>query len=206
VKQKWQEYKKKDGAVKEMGNLGWTRNALFALVSDRAGECEDIPPAEWDTPLAVSKVSQVNSCQNQTEEPYGRFPGGITGGEESVADDIASWLQSGMIFLFGDELLWCNNTLTDYSIAVESVCWPNEYPIIGDKDKYNNLRLNMKVPLRCEKYPNGPHSTCQTGPCPQLPEPMEFTNATIVMDVPVCTGYYGASFPSSVRIVDPPPP
>ena len=202
MKQKWQEYESEWKLP-----TTWTRNALFALVSDRAGECEDIPPAEWDTPLAVSGVSQVKSCQKQIEEePYRRFPGGITGGEESVADDIASWLQSGMIFLFGDEVLWCNNTLTDYSIAVESACWPNEYPIIGDKDKYNNLRLNMKVPLRCEKYPNGPHSACQTGPCPQLPEPMEFTNATIVMDVPVCTAYYGASFPSSGRIVDPPPP
>ena len=203
MKQKWREYGSDDYPTT------WTRNALFALVSDRAGECEDIPPAEWDTPLAVSGVSQVKSCQKQIEEePYRRFPGGITGGEESVADDIASWLQSGMIFLFGDEVLWCNNTLTDHSIAVESACWPNEDPIIGDK--YNNLRLTMKVPLRCEKF--SVVSECEKFSvvsgieiifCEEVPVPMEFTNATIVMDVPVCTGYYD---PLSARIVDPPPP
>ena len=195
------------------------RHALFALVSDRAGECEDIPPAEWDTPLTVSGVSQVKSCQNQIEEePYRRFPGGITGGEESVADDIASWFHDesyvGMTLLFGDEVLWCNNTLTDHSIAVESACWPNEDPISGDK--YNNLRLTMKVPLRCEKNSVVSEFMLSTAAncgsprieifCEEVPLPMEFTNATIVMDVPVCPGYCGACFPSSARIVDPPPP
>ena len=196
----------------------WMRHSLFALVSDRAGECEDIPPAEWDTPLAVSGVSQVKSCQNQIEEPYRRFPGGITGGEESVADHIASWFHDefnvGTTFLFGDEVLWCNDTLTDHSIAVESACWPNEDPISGDK--YNNLRLTMKVPLRCEKSSVVSEFMVSTAAncgsprieifCEEVPVPMEFTNATIVMDVPVCTGYCGDCFPSSARIVDPPPP
>ena len=211
MKQKWREYGSDDYPTT------WTRNALFALVSDRAGECEDIPPAEWDTPLAVSKVSQVKSCQNK--EPYERFPGGITGGEESVADHIASWFHDefnvGTTFLFGDEVLWCNDTLTDHSIAVESACWPNEDPISGDK--YKNLRLTMKVPLRCEKKSVVFEFLLPTARTvngidiifsEEVPLPMEFTNATIVMDVPeiACTGYCGACLTWSARIVDPPPP
>ena len=216
-----------------MGNLGWTRNALFALVSDRAGECEDIPPAEWDTPLAVSGVSQV--CQKKME----RYSGGITGEKVSVAKVIASefydhfgalrmspdwfpWMPQGNLpdLLWGDELLCCRHPPSvDVShsinhsiqnIALESACWPNENPISGDRGNY--LRLTVKGPLRCEKfsvagdYYFGPESACQTGPCPHHPEPIEITNATIVIDVPMCTGWFDAPFDSSWRIVDPPPP
>ena len=180
--------------------------AIYELVSDKAGECEAIPPEEWNSPITVSGASQ--DCQKQMEE----YPGGITGEEGSVFDVMASWFHDesnvGMTFLFGDEVLWCNTTTTDHSIAVESACWPNEDPIIGDK--YNNLRLTMKVPLRCEKF--SVVSECEKFSvvsgieiifCEEVPVPMEFTNATIVMDVPVCTGYYD---PLSARIVDPPPP
>ena len=215
MKEKWQEYKKKDGVVKEMGNLGWTRNALFALVSDRAGECEDIPPAEWDTPLAVSGVSQV--CQKKME----RYSGGITGEKVSVAKVIASefydhfgalrmspdwfpWMPQGNLpdLLWGDELLCCRHPPSvDVShsinhsiqnIALESACWPNENPISGDRGNY--LRLTMKGPLLCEKktvvadgYYYGFESICKTGSMHQHLGPFEFTkNATIVMDVPIC--------------------
>ena len=177
-------------------------------MSDKAGECEAIPPEEWNSPITVSGASQ--DCQKQMEE----YPGGITGEEGSVFDVMASWFHDesnvGMTFLFGDEVLWCNTTTTDHSIAVESACWPNEDPIIGDK--YNNLRLTMKVPLRCEKFSVvsefllSTAASCGIEIICEVPLPMEFTNATIVMDVPVCTGYDGASIPSSARIVDPPPP
>ena len=207
MKKKWQEYESDDF------HTTWTRNALSALVSDRAGECEDIPPAEWDTPLAVSGASQF--CQKKME----RFSGGITG-EESVASAIDDWLVPGytLDILYGDELLWCRNYLrgVDHLIVVESACWPNENPISGDKGNY--LRLTMKGQLRCEKnsvadyYYFGPESACQTGPCPHHPEPIEITNATIVMDLPVCSGWDASEwsdpgwFDSSWRIVDPPPP
>ena len=231
MKQKWQEYDP------EHLHTTWTRNALFALVSDRAGECEDIPPAEWRTPLAVSgewdtplAVSQF--CQKKME----RYSGGITGEEESVASAIGTEFDDHFGFLpgsqgnlpdllYGDDLLVCRTTRVDINhsinhsiqnIALESACWPNENPISGDRGNY--LRLTVKGPLRCEKfsvagdYYFGPESACQTGPCPHHPEPIEFTNATIVMDVPICildldaTWYDDTVWYSSARIVDPPPP
>ena len=221
MKQKWQEYESEWKLP-----TTWTRNALFALVSDRAGECEDIPPAEWDTPLAVSGVSQV--CQKKME----RYSGGITGEEESVASVIGTefFYHFGLTpsfqgnlpeLLYGDDLLWCRNTRVDINhsiqnIAVESACWPNENPISGDRGNF--LRLTMKGPLRCEKssvadnYYFGQESACKTGPCPHHLEPIEFTNATIVMDVPICILDLDADWGedtvwySSARIVDPPPP
>ena len=225
MKQKWQEYDP------EHLHTTWTRNALFALVSDRAGECEDIPPAEWRTPLAVSgewdtplAVSQF--CQKKME----RYSGGITGEEESVASAIGTEFDDHFGFLpgsqgnlpdllFGDDLLVCRTTRVDINhsinhsiqnIALESACWPNENPISGDRGNY--LRLTVKGQLRCEKssvadyYYFGPESACQTGPCPHHPDSIEITNATIVMDVPVCSGWDDARFDSSGRIVDPPPP
>ena len=224
MKQKWREYGSDDYPTT------WTRNALFALVSDRAGECEDIPPAEWRTPLAVRGVSQV--CQKKME----RYSGGITGEEESVASAIGTEFDDHFGFLpgsqgnlpdllFGDDLLVCRTTRVDINhsinhsiqnIALESACWPNENPISGDRGNY--LRLTVKGPLRCEKfsvagdYYFGPESACQTGPCPHHPEPIEFTNATIVMDVPICILDLDAEWSddtvwySSARIVDPPPP
>lgn len=202
MKQKWQEYGSDDF------HTTWTRNALFALVSDRAGECEDIPPAEWRTPLAVRGASQF--CQKKME----RYSGGITGEEESVASAIDDWFVPGNLLdlLYGDDLLLCRNYLrgVDHVMVVESACWPNENPISGDRGNY--LRLTVKGQLRCEKssvadyYYFGPESACQTGPCPHHPDSIEITNATIVMDLPVCSGWDDARFDSSWRIVDPPPP
>ena len=209
MKQKWREYGSDDYPTT------WTRNALFALVSDRAGECEDIPPAEWRTPLAVRGVSQV--CQKKME----RYSGGITGEEESVASAFDDWIVAGNLLdlLYGDDLLICRNYLrgVDHSIVVESACWPNENPISGDRGNY--LRLTMKGPLLCEKktvvadgYYYGFESTCKTGSMHQHLGPFEFTkNATIVMDVPICILDLDAEWSddtvwySSARIVDPPP-
>ena len=230
MKRKWQEYDPGENPLEHYLTT-WTRNALFALVSDRAGECEDIPPAEWDTPLAVSGVSQV--CQKKME----RYSGGITGEKVSVASAIGTEFYDHFGFLpgsqgnlpdllFGDELLACRTTRVDINhsinhsiqnIALESACWPNENPISGDRGNF--LRLTVKGPLRCEKsaiadyYHFGPESTCQTElDCPHHLEPIEFTNATIVMDVPICildldaTWYDDTVWYSSARIVDPPPP
>ena len=131
-----------------------------------------------------------------------------------MASAIDDWFVPGNLpdLLYGDDLLLCRNYLrgVDHVMVVESACWPNENPIIGDKGNY--LRLTVKGQLRCEKssvaeyYYYGPESACQTGPCVHHPEPIEITNATIVIDVPMCTGWFDAPFDSSWRIVDPPPP
>ena len=218
MKEKWREYGSDDFPTT------WTRHALFALVSDRAGECEDIPPAEWRTPLAVSgewdtplAVSQF--CQKKME----RYSGGITGEKVSVASVIASEFYDLPDLLFGDDLLVCRTTRVDINhsinhsiqnIALESACWPNENPISGDRGNY--VRLTMKGPLLCEKlsvlneYWRGLDDD-DCWPC-DPPLPMEFTNATIVMDWRICSeeeGVVTRSYPwpaTGARIVDPPPP
>ena len=199
MKQKWREYD--DGVESER----WTESALYTLVSDRAGECEPIPPEEWSSPITVSGVSQ--ECQKQMEE----YPGGITGEEESVFDVMTG---SGSDMLrFGDDLLFCDNSLLSRA-AVESACWPNDNPILGGK--YNFLRITMKGPLLCEKlsvldeYWRGLDENDYCWPC-DPPLPMEFTNATIVMDWRICSEEEGVtrSYPrpaKGARIVDPPPP
>ena len=207
MKRKWQEYDPGENPLEHYLTT-WTRNALFALVSDRAGECEPIPPEEWSSPITVSGVSQ--DCQKQMEE----YPGGITGEEESVFDVMTGSMTDPVMMLrFGDDLLFCDNSLLSRA-AVESACWPNDNPILGGK--YNFLRITMKGPLLCEKlsvlneYWRGLDDD-DCWPC-DPPLPMEFTNATIVMDLPVCSGWDASEwsdpgwFDSSWRIVDPPPP
>ena len=186
-------------------------------MSDKAGECEAIPPEEWNSPITVSGASQ--DCQKQMEE----YPGGITGEEGSVFDVMASEIGKDdhqWTLWFGDDLLYCDNSLFngtefDYSAAVESACWPNDNPILDGK--YNFLRITMKVPLRCEKlsvlneYWRGLDDD-DCWPC-DPPLPMEFTNATIVMDWRICseeervvTRDTFISLARNGRIVDPPPP
>ena len=206
MKEKWREYD--DGVESER----WTESALYTLVSDRAGECEPIPPEEWSSPITVSGVSQ--DCQKQMEE----YPGGITGEEESVFDVMTGSMTDPVMMLrFGDDLLFCDNSLLSRA-AVESACWPNDNPILGGK--YNFLRITMKGPLLCEKlsvlneYWRGldDDDCCDDcWPC-DPPLPMEFTNATIVMDWRICSeeeGFVTRSYPwpaTGARIVDPPPP
>merc|ERR1711907_44696 len=200
----------------------WSLKALYDLVSDKAGECQAIPPEEWNSPITVSGASQ--DCQKQMEE----YPGGITGEEGSVFDVMASEIGKDdhqWTLRFGDDLLYCDNSLFngtdfDYSAAVESACWPNDNPILDGK--YNFLRITMKVPLRCEKL-SVLNYCCdaQRDLGSVIPLPMKFMNATIVMDWPICSDRYlrsesflrpegsvTRSFPwptRGARIVDPSP-
>ena len=64
MKKKWQEYESDDF------HTTWTRNALSALVSDRAGECEDIPPK-----VAINEAIELG--KRYSTQNSGAFINGI---------------------------------------------------------------------------------------------------------------------------------
>jgi len=132
----------------------WSLKAMNDLVSDKAGECEVIPPEEWNVTLRDG----VNQDCSQMRS------GGIAGEGRSVANEIGYFLRTmGGITLFGDELLYCkilgvSESESNFSTFVESACWPSSNPILDklyDKldTEVNSVRLTMKLPLmHCAKY------------------------------------------------------
>jgi hypothetical protein len=130
----------------------WSLKAMNDLVSDKAGECEVIPPEEWNVTLRDG----VNQDCSQMRS------GGIAGEGRSVANEIALFLRTmGGITLFGDELLYCrilgvSESESNFSTFVESACWPSSNLILDKLSldtEDNSVRLTMKLPfMYCAKY------------------------------------------------------
>ena len=126
--------------------------AIYELVSDKAGECEAIPPEEWNVTLRDG----VNQDCSQMRS------GGIAGEGRSVANEIGLFLRTmGGMTLFGDELLFCkilgvSESESNFSTFVESACWPSSNPILDKLSldtEDNSVRLTMKLPfMYCAKY------------------------------------------------------
>ena len=97
----------------------WSLKAMNDLVSDKAGECEVIPPEEWNVTLRDG----VNQDCSQMRS------GGIAGEGRAVANEIGYFLSTlGGMTLFGDELLYCkilgvSESESNFSTFVESACW-----------------------------------------------------------------------------------
>ena len=188
----------------------WSLKAMNDLVSDKAGECEVIPPEEWNVTLRDG----VNQDCSQMRS------GGIAGEGRSVANEIGYFLRTmGGMAISGDEDLYClpPKSESNFSTYVESACWPSNNPILDRLSSMfdfeeNSVRLTMKLPLM----------VC-LGENTRFP----IENVTVVADLPLCIGNAGpwASEPtspsyildmtfrdsfkmnfmvSSVRIVDPP--
>ena len=177
----------------------WSLKAMNDLVSDKAGECEVIPPEEWNVTLRDG----VNQDCSQMRS------GGIAGEGRSVANEIALFLRTmGGMTLFGDELLYCkilgvSEPEYNFSTFVESACWPSSNPIL-DKlyDKLdtedNSVRLTMKLPLmHCAKYSPlideyneisdiTKYNEIDVSSMENIFVPME--NVTVVSDLPLCMG------------------
>lgn len=148
--------------------------AIYELVSDKAGECEAIPPEEWNVTLRDG----VNQDCSQMRS------GGIAGEGRSVANEIGYFLRTmGGNAFSGGERLYClpPKSESNFSTYVESACWPSNNPILdryssvlGNED--NSVRLTMKFPLmECL----GENTTF----------PIE--NVTVVADLPLCIGNAG---------------
>jgi len=181
----------------------WSFKAIYELVSDKAGECEAIPPEEWNVTLRDG----VNQDCSQMRS------GGIAGKGRSVANEIGHFLSTlGGKTLFGDELLYCkilgvSESESNFSTSVESACWPSSNPILDKLSldaEDNSVRLTMKLPLmHCAKYSlvmdeylrgneiSGITEYLQSGEIDvssmeNIFVPME--NVTVVSDLPLCMG------------------
>ena len=214
----------------------WSLKAMNDLVSDKAGECEVIPPEEWNVTLRDG----VNQDCSQMRS------GGIAGEGRSVANEIALFLRTmGGMTLFGDELLYCkilgvSEPEYNFSTFVESACWPSSNPILDKLSldtEDNSVRLTMKLPfMYCAKSSlvmdeyneiSGitEYNEIDVSSMKNIFVPME--NVTVVSDLPLCMGDLpGAEKSSSLirgdtrlgdmlkmsimmqslRIVDPSPP
>jgi len=177
--------------------------AIYELVSDKAGECEAIPPEEWNVTLRDG----VNQDCSQMRS------GGIAGEGRSVANEIGYFLRTmGGITLFGDELLYCkilgvSESESNFSTFVESACWPSSNPILDKLSldtEDNSVRLTMKLPfMYCAKYSLLLDEYLRDNESQTVTEflqsgeidvssmenifvPME--NVTVVSDLPLCMG------------------
>ena len=156
--------------------------AIYELVSEKAGECEAIPPEEWNVTLRDG----VNQDCSQMRS------GGIAGEGRSVANEIGYFLRTKVrMAISGGERLYClpPKSESNFSTYVESACWPSNNPIldryssvIGNED--NSVRLTMKLPLM---------------ECWAENTTFPIENVTVVADLPLCIGNAGpwASEPTS---------
>ena len=152
----------------------WSLKAMNDLVSDKAGECEVIPPEEWNVTLRDG----VNQDCSQMRS------GGIAGEGRSVANEIGYFLRTmGGMAISGDEDLYClpPKSESNFSTYVESACWPSNNPILdryssvlGNED--NSVRLTMKFPLM---------------ECFEENTTYPIENVTVVADLPLCIGNAG---------------
>jgi len=166
----------------------WSLKAMNDLVSDKAGECEVIPPEEWNVTLRDG----VNQDCSQMRS------GGIAGEGRSVANEIEYFLSTfvGMAALnlepgsyardtiSGDEDLYCIPPISESNFStyyVESACWISNNPILDRLSSMfdledNSVRLTMKLPLMV---------------CLKENTTFPIENVTVVADLPLCIGNAG---------------